>query len=127
MFFLEVLTILILGLALGSFATALVYRVPRGIAWAFKGRPAFTSACPDCKAQLKPLDLIPVFSWFYSKGKCRHCSERISLDYPVAEIGTLCAALLVYMTLGFTPKAFFVLAALPFLAALLVIDLRQMI
>jgi leader peptidase (prepilin peptidase)/N-methyltransferase len=127
MFLVEILIILVLGLALGSFATALIYRVPRNIPWAFKGEGAYRSACPHCKTVLKPLDLIPVISWARTKGKCRHCAEKISYDYPLAEIGTLAAALAVYFALGFSPKAFFVLAALPFLIALLVIDLRQMI
>ena len=71
---------------IGSFLTTLAYRLPTGAPVAM-GR----SACPNCGETLSPLSLIPVFSWLAQRGRCSHCSERISRSYTLIE----CAALLV--------------------------------
>jgi len=73
------------GLVLGSAVTALAYRVPRGLSWV-RGR----SACPSCQRVLGLADLVPLFSWLASRGRCRHCGARVSWRYPLTEI--LCGA-----------------------------------
>ena len=128
----ELLVVIAIGLALGSFATALIYRVPRNIPWAFgisqEGAPsAGRSVCPSCKAVLSPLDLFPVFSWLFLQGKCRQCKGAIPARYPLTELGVLLTCLAAYAVFGFTAPAFFMMAAAPFLAALLVIDIEHMI
>ncbi len=121
------------GLILGCFSTALIYRAPRGIPWGFvnvansENIHAFRSACPSCKAVLAPRDLIPVLSWILTKGRCRRCGQEIGAVYPAVEIGVALACLGVYAALGLTLDAFFIMAAIPFLAALLVIDLRHLV
>lgn len=120
---LELTVIVFLGLMLGSFATALIYRIPRGIGWATGQR----SNCTSCQKTLGPADLVPVFSWLISRGKCRYCGAPVSIQYPLTEIGVLLACLLAYALNGFSPETFFIIATVPFLAALLVIDLQQMI
>jgi prepilin signal peptidase PulO-like enzyme (type II secretory pathway) len=35
------------------------------------------SVCPSCHHQLEPKDLVPVFSWLSLRGKCRYCSNPI--------------------------------------------------
>ncbi len=72
----------LLGLCLGSFVCTLALRASddwRGIWW---GR----SQCPACRATLGPRDLIPVISWIWSRGRCRHCGAAISPYYPLVEI-----------------------------------------
>lgn len=76
----------ILGLICGSFVTALSYRLPRGEDFV-SGR----SRCPSCGTFLSPRDLIPVFSWVFSMGRCRHCKTSISARYPAIEL--LCGIL----------------------------------
>ena len=125
------LIVTFLGLVLGSFTTALVYRVPRGVSWAFQEKgessAAPRSTCPHCKTQLQAADLIPLFSWILLRGKCRFCKEKISPAYPAIELGSVVSALLIYSMLGWSSAAIFLLAALPFLIALFVIDLQHMI
>jgi leader peptidase (prepilin peptidase)/N-methyltransferase len=77
------------GLALGSFATAVAHRVPRGISVAFA-----RSECPACGAQIAAYDNIPVFSWLLLRGRARCCGARISPRYPLTEltVGLLFAA-----------------------------------
>jgi leader peptidase (prepilin peptidase)/N-methyltransferase len=49
-----------------------------------KGR----SFCDHCKKQIKNIDLIPIFSYFALKGKCRFCHKKISIQYPLIELLT---------------------------------------
>lgn len=44
------------------------------------------SFCPHCKKILSPKDLIPIFSFFFLKGKCRYCGGKIPLDHLFFEI-----------------------------------------
>lgn len=125
--FVELLTVVLLGLVFGSFVTAVSYRVPRRIPWFGKGGESgidgCRSVCPSCRTKLKPLDLIPVLSWVVQCGACRHCGALIPRSYPLIELGVLAGCLGVYVFYGFTLSAFVLLALVPFLAALLVVDL----
>jgi len=106
------------GLVMGSAVTALAWRVPRGISWV-RGR----SACPACETTLGLADLVPLFSFLFARGRCRHCRAPVSWRYPLTEV--LCAAwaVLLFVQLGFT-WAFLPLALWGFLlVALLWIDL----
>lgn len=82
------------GLAVGSFATAVAHRVPRGISIVFA-----RSECPACGAQIAAYDNIPVLGWLLLRGRARCCGARLSLRYPLTElaVGALYAAtVLVY-------------------------------
>ncbi len=76
-----------IGAAVGSFLNVVIYRLPRGISIR---KPAW-SYCPSCKARLGIADLIPLFSWLFLRGKCRHCKSSISSRYFWVEI--VCASL----------------------------------
>ena len=83
------------GAVLGSFATALAHRLPRGENWV-----SDRSRCPACGAGISARDNVPVVSWLVLRGRCRACGESISARYPLAELGlgTLFAA--TYLILG---------------------------
>jgi leader peptidase (prepilin peptidase)/N-methyltransferase len=70
-----------LGLCMGSFLSVIVSRLDRkgGI---LMGR----SECPDCHKILAWYDLIPVLSYVLLRGRCRYCSSRISIVYPLFEL-----------------------------------------
>ncbi|MBK9584615.1 MAG: prepilin peptidase [Alphaproteobacteria bacterium] len=118
----EILTIVFLGLVFGSFSTALVYRVPRKQNWISK-----RSACTSCKRLLGFADLVPVFSWFFSGGCCRHCGQGVSWLYPAIEVGVLVLCLIVYKFFGLTGEGIFLMCLTPLLAAMVVIDFQRMI
>ena len=82
------LTILILGLSIGSFLNVIIFRLGKkgGI---LLGR----SECPHCGHTLKWRDLIPVLSFLSLKRKCRYCRRKISWIYPAVEILTAVAFL----------------------------------
>ncbi len=89
-----ILVLVILGLALGSFANALVWRVYKQSKPTKKSSSKYSimhgrSMCVDCKHTLKAIDLIPVLSWVLLKGKCRYCHHKISWQYPVVELLTV--------------------------------------
>lgn len=44
------------------------------------------SVCPNCGHTLGVIDLVPVFSYIFLRGKCRKCHEKISPRYLIVEI-----------------------------------------
>lgn len=79
----EIVLYFVIGLCLGSFVNALVWRIKNKKDWV-KAR----SVCVNCKHQLSVLDLIPVLSWMLLRAKCRYCKKPISVQYPVVELVT---------------------------------------
>lgn len=89
-----VLIAFLVGLAVGSFATAVAHRVPRGVPIGLE-----RSRCPACGAPIGARDNVPVLSWLLLRGRARCCGARISPRYPLTElaVGALFAAtVLVY-------------------------------
>jgi leader peptidase (prepilin peptidase) / N-methyltransferase len=86
----------IFGAMLGSFLNVVAYRLPRKESVIFG-----SSHCPACGAAIKPYDNVPIFSFLVLRGRCRSCSVRIPVRYPLVEALTaaLCAgAVLVHHT-----------------------------
>jgi leader peptidase (prepilin peptidase) / N-methyltransferase len=86
----------ILGAVFGSFLNVVAYRLPRKESLVFGA-----SHCPRCGTPIRPYDNIPVVSYLLLRGRCRSCSARISLRYPLVEALTaaLCVgAVLVHHT-----------------------------
>lgn len=85
------------GVILGSFYTVCIDRFIRGESII---HPLF-SHCPDCGKQLKPYELVPIFSYFFLRGRCSSCNGKIGLFYPVVEFGT--GAIVALLALRFGP------------------------
>ncbi len=111
------------GLLLGSFASALTFRIPNAVPWWGRAR----SQCSHCKNTLTPYDLIPLFSWLLQGGKCRHCKTAISPQYPIIEMLSLLACLAIFSVHGLSVETFFMVMLVPFLLALFFIDLKYKI
>ena len=82
----------IVGAVLGSFLNVVAYRLPRRESLLF---PA--SRCPGCGTPIKRYDNIPVLGWLLLRGRCRGCSEAISVRYPVVEAVTAALAVSVVL------------------------------
>lgn len=78
-----VLIIGLLGVFVGSFLNAYVWRLRVG-----KRVRAGRSMCPDCEHTLGATDLVPILSWIGLRGKCRYCRQSISVQYPAVELLT---------------------------------------
>ena len=73
--------IFLFGIAVGSFLNVCIYRLPRSISLI---RPR--SICPSCRAKIAFYDNVPVASYLWLRGRCRHCGTAISLRYPLVEL-----------------------------------------
>ncbi|HEY5667867.1 MAG TPA: prepilin peptidase [Candidatus Saccharimonadales bacterium] len=74
------LLLIVLGLVLGSFVNAFVWRLHTHRDWVND-----RSECTHCHHKLAPVDLIPVVSWVMLRGKCRYCHKKID-DNPLVEL-----------------------------------------
>jgi prepilin signal peptidase PulO-like enzyme (type II secretory pathway) len=124
--------LLILGLCLGSFVNALVWRLreqeqllvtkPKGIGKQLRklsitrGR----SMCTHCGHALAPKDLVPVLSWLYLRGKCRYCHKPI-VDTPLAELLLPLLFILSYSAWPFVPNGWDEVAIAVFVVWLLIL------
>lgn len=84
-----------IGILTGSFLNVCIYRIPKKQSISYP-----PSHCPKCDTKLKPLDLIPVLSYLFLKGKCRYCGEKISPRYPIVELFNALLYLLFYYKYG---------------------------
>jgi len=89
------LTVAAVGLIFGSFTNVLIARIPTG-----ESIVTPPSHCPRCGHRLGVLDLVPVLSWLFLKGKCRYCQEAISIRYPAVELLTAALFMGVFLRWG---------------------------
>lgn len=89
------------GAIVGSFLNVVILRLPQPDASIVF--PA--SHCPKCLSQLAWYENIPVASYLFLKGRCRHCRANISVQYPLVEIMTALLAAAVASRFGLSPTA----------------------
>ena len=81
---LSIIILTILGLCLGSFVNAAVWRIK-----VKKDIVHDRSECVHCHHKLSAADLVPVVSWLMLRGKCRYCRKPISVQYPIVELAVM--------------------------------------
>ena len=134
------LGLFLLGLAFGSFLNVITlrYNPERG----FYNKKHFTgrSMCPHCHKILSWYELIPLASYLIQKGRCRTCQSRLTVQYPLVEF----TSALIFLFVPTTLQNIFLMpvtnysvllilgsviwiAALMFLLAAFIIDLRYYI
>ncbi len=135
----------LLGLVLGSFLTVVIARLPvmleRGWRAACQeflppnqaapadAQPPFNlsvprSHCPHCKHTLSWHELVPLLSWLWQRGRCRHCGASIAWQYPLVEVLSVAAVVACAHTWGFSLTAVAMAGFCLALLALAMIDLR---
>ena len=117
-----VVIMFILGSIMGSFCYCLGLRLP-------KGENALTtrSHCDNCKHVLKWYNLIPLFFYFFQRGKCTYCHQKIASGHFWCELATafLFALTSIYFPVGYN---FFVgLIICSLLVIIFVSDFKYMI
>lgn len=116
------LIVFTLGATVGSFLNVCIYRIPNKES-IVKPR----SRCGSCGRTLDPIDLVPILSWLFLRGKCRTCGAKISIRYPLVEALEGALFLLVFSVYGlsFTTGLLFLFSAL--MTVVFFIDLDHMI
>ncbi|WP_371188161.1 A24 family peptidase [Thalassotalea maritima] len=142
-------TITILGLLIGSFLNVVIYRLPKMLEqeWACECREFLAdeidkkkikpteqvtlskpaSTCPHCGHKIRAWENIPVISWLFLRGKCSSCAKPISARYPIIELVTGIASLIVVSYYGVSVQAAVMLVLTWCLIALTMIDFDKMI
>ena len=82
------------GSTVASFLNVVAKSLPINQNWWFR-----RSACPYCQTILKPIQLIPIISYLFQKGRCKSCLTKISPLYLLVEIagGFLFALPLIFL------------------------------
>ncbi|HEX4881766.1 MAG TPA: A24 family peptidase [Porticoccaceae bacterium] len=78
------------------------------------------SRCPRCGTGIAAHDNLPVLSWLWLRGRCRHCQAAISWRYPLVELASGALAVLVVAEFDASAQG---LAALVLVWTLLVLTL----
>lgn len=86
------------GMCIGSFMNVCIYRLP--IAKSIADPPR--SVCPNCNSMIKFYDNIPILSYLWLKGRCRHCNTPIFFRYPLVEAISGLGALSIFLAFGLT-------------------------
>lgn len=111
-----------MGAALGSFANVCARRIPAGLSIISP-----CSRCENCETPIRAYHNIPLLSWVFLGGRCAHCRERISIEYPLVELLCGALALFLYREFGVSLELLFYLALCVSLVVITLIDIRHLI
>ena len=114
--------IFLFGILIGSFLNVCIYRLPEG-----KSVVSPPSACSSCGHRLGFLDLIPIFSYVFNRGRCRHCGAKYSIQYPLIELLNGILYLFIFYKYGFTWISVMHSLTVSVLIVVFLIDLRYKI
>ena len=114
-------TVTVIGLAVGSFLNVVIYRLPLMMKRTWRSeccefleienkageesenfnllKPA--SHCPHCNHRITALQNIPVLSYLLLRGKCSNCGAAISIRYPSIEILTGAMSFIITLYFGY--------------------------
>ena len=117
---LEISLLSLLGLAVGSFLNLCSDRLPSE-----RSIISPPSHCDSCNHRLSARELVPLFSYLWLRGRCRHCGARISPRFPAVELVT--ALLFAFLTwqYGLSPQLGIAIVYGCLFLVIFVIDLEQ--
>jgi len=114
--------IALLGVIIGSFLNAVIYRLPKQISLCHP-----RSCCPHCQKTIFFYWNIPILSYLLLKGRCHQCHQSISGQYPLVEVLSLCLSVFAYFLFGLSSKLVYALVFIYFSIPLIFIDLAHFI
>lgn len=112
----------IFGITLGSFYNVVGYRIPKK-----QSLISPSSHCTTCNHKLGASELVPIFSYLFQKGKCKHCGARISLFYPIFELTTGILFASSYYIFGTSIDFWIVITFISMLLIIIISDYQTMI
>jgi leader peptidase (prepilin peptidase)/N-methyltransferase len=113
----------VIGLLVGSFLNVVIYRLPIMMQRQWRrdcldylqlenteAVETFNlalpkSTCPHCKTQILAQHNIPILSYLWLRGKCAACKAAISARYPLVELLTALASMVVAWHFGYGEQA----------------------
>jgi leader peptidase (prepilin peptidase) / N-methyltransferase len=110
------------GLAVGSFCNVCIYRLPREESIVFP-----SSHCVSCQNPIAWRDNVPILGYLTLLGKCRNCSSRISIIYPMVELITGILVAGVYLNFGLSWETIIFSIVVPTLVVITIIDWEHQI
>jgi leader peptidase (prepilin peptidase)/N-methyltransferase len=113
---------IIFGAIIGSFLNVCICRLPKDESIVRPG-----SHCPQCKNPIRSYDNIPLLSYALLRGKCRHCGQPISLQYPIVEGITALSSWILFVKFGPSLSYLFFFSFVAALTVITVIDLYHQI
>lgn len=108
---------LLFGLIIGSFLNVCIYRIPRDESISYP-----PSHCTKCGYNLKTLDLIPIISYIFLKGRCKSCKDKISSRYPLIEGLNGILYLVIFKSYGLSIESIFLCLFTSLLIVISMID-----
>jgi leader peptidase (prepilin peptidase)/N-methyltransferase len=101
--YLDYILVAIFGAIFGSYSTIFIHRLPIGDSCfgRFFGKK---SHCPSCNHIMTTKELIPVFNWIITMGKCKKCKIPIPKRYLFAEISSIILFLYNYHIFSFSEE-----------------------
>ena len=105
---------------MGSFLNVCIDRLPRGQSIIHP-----PSHCAACNRKLGNLDLIPLFSYLWLRGRCRYCRVHIPIRLPIVEGMTGLLFALLYWKFGLGLEVGISLIYISLLTVIFVIDLEN--
>ncbi|QFF99566.1 prepilin peptidase [Psychrobacillus glaciei] len=117
-----IVIVFIYGLVFGSFFNVVGLRVPKGESIV---KPP--SHCTVCDRNLTLLDLVPVFSYLFLRGKCRGCGTKIHWMYPVMELATGVLFAFAFVQLGLSKELIVAILFISLLVIITVSDIAYML
>lgn len=116
----DLIVIILLGMAMGSFMTMASYRLSvrdkKYLDLLFS-----PSSCPKCSNRLRMSNMVPIFSWIFQEGKCSFCKSPIPARYPIIEFASTLSFIIIYFALDRNIDAKMILALLIFSVLFLMI------
>jgi leader peptidase (prepilin peptidase)/N-methyltransferase len=113
--------IFVFGLITGACINIIIYRIPRGVS------VVSPPSCTACGKRLAVADLIPVFSYIFSRGRCRYCRVQISPRNLLTELLTAAVFAVLFARFGFTVPFFAFTYLMIILIAVFFIDIDHRI
>jgi len=114
--------IFLFGMAVGSFLNVCIYRLPRSLSLIHP-----RSICPSCQSKIAFYDNVPVVSYLWLRGRCRHCGTAIPLRYLLVELVSGLFALSVFAHYGLSWEGLFLYGLVSALIVITFIDLDHQI
>ena len=112
----------ILGLFMGSFYTVIGLRLPNK-----EGIILGRSHCDKCKHESSLLDMIPLLSYLFLRGRCRYCKSKIGGLSSYMEFFTGILFTLSYHVFGFSYELLIALGIVSMLIIVSVSDITYLI